>query len=135
MNFIIFVIDTNAQEYLFIFEYKIGSNRMVLGELIKLNNFCYIKDFEFDFFEIVEDPNYALNKEGIYIYKYNHFSDVLHRLDIKLTPEEIKELKIQNKEMFDIMTKKTKEEIFAIINEGGDNHELFRKLFEPRKKK
>ncbi len=39
--------------------------------------------------------NYALNKEGIYIYKYNTFTDVLHRLDIKLTAEEIHELKLK----------------------------------------
>ena len=108
MKYIIFAIDTHIQEFLFIFEYNKGANNVVLGELIKLNNLCYIKEFDFDFFEIIEDPNYALNKEGIYIYKYNTFSDVLHRLDIKLTPEEVVELKAKNKEIFNIMTKKSK---------------------------
>ena len=28
------------------------------------------------------------------------------------------------------MTKKSKAEILAIINEQGDNHELFKKMFE-----
>jgi len=134
MKYIIFAVDTHIEEFLFIFEYNKGGNKIVLGELIKLNNLCYIKDFDFDFFEIVEDPNYALNKEGIYIYKYNSFSDVLHRLDIKLTDVEVQELKLKNKEIFNIMTKKSKEDILAIIHEKGDNHELFKKMFEKEKK-
>ena len=134
MNYIIFEIDTHIQEFLFIFEYTTGSNRLVLGELIKINNLCYTKGFDFDFFEIIEDPNYALNKEGIYIYKYNTFEDILHRLDIQLTAEEIEELKIKNKEIFNIMTKKSKQEILSIIHEGGDNHELFKMMFESKKK-
>jgi hypothetical protein len=134
MNYIIFAVDTHIQEFLFIFEYTIGSNRLVLGELIKINNLCYIKGFDFDFFEIIEDPNYALNKEGIYIYKYNTFEDILHRLDIQLTAEEIEELKIKNKEIFNIMTKKSKQEILLIIHEEGDNHELFKMMFESKKK-
>jgi len=75
-----------------------------------------------------------LNKEGIYIYKYNTFEDILHRLDIQLTAEEIEELKIKNKEIFNIMTKKSKQEILSIIHEGGDNHELFKMMFESKKK-
>jgi len=134
MKYIIFAIDTQIQEFLFILEYNKGENKMVLGELIKLNNFCHIKNFNFDFFEIIEDPNYVLNKEGIYIYKYNSFSDVLQRLDIKLTAEEIHELKSKNKEIFNIMTKKSKAEILSIIYEEGDNHELFKKMFEIKKK-
>ena len=133
MKYIIFSIDTHIQEFLFIFEYNKGSNKIVLGELIKLNNLCYIKNFDFDFFEIIEDPNYALNKEGIYIYKYNTFSDVLHRLEIELSLEEIQELKLKNKEIFNIMTKKSKAEILSIIHEEGDNHELFKKMFEQKK--
>jgi hypothetical protein len=134
MKYIIFAIDTHIEELLFIMEYNKGENRMVLGELIKLNNLCYIKNFDFDFFEIIEDPNYALNKEGIYIYKYNTFTDVLHRLNLTLTLEEAKELKIKNKEIFNIMTKKSKAEILSIIYEQGDNHELFKRMFETKKK-
>jgi len=130
MKYIIFSIDTHIQEFLFILEYAKGENKTILGELIKLNNLCYIKDFDFDFFEIVEDPNYALNKEGIYIYKYNTFSDVLKRLDISLTKAEHAELKFKNKEIFNIMTKKSKGEILSIIHEKGNNHELFKKMFE-----
>jgi hypothetical protein len=133
MKYIIFAIDTHVEELLFIMEYNKGENRMVLGELIKLNNLCYIKNFDFDFFEIVEDPNYALNKEGIYIYKYNTFSDVLHRLNLTLSLEEAKELKMKNKEIFNIMTKKSKAEILSIIYEEGDNHELFKRMFETKK--
>lgn len=133
MKYIIFAIDTHVEELLFIMEYNKGENRMVLGELIKLNNLCYIKNFDFDFFEIIEDPNYALNKEGIYIYKYNTFSDVLHRLNLTLSLEEAKELKIKNKEIFNIMTKKSKAEILSIIYEEGDNHELFKRMFETKK--
>lgn len=130
MKYIIFSIDTNIQEYLFILEYTKGENKKILGELIKLNNLCYIKDFKFDFFEIVEDPNYILNKEGIYIYKYNTFTDVVHRLNLKLTANEIIELKAKNKEIFNIMTKKSKSEILSIIHESGNNHELFKKMFD-----
>jgi len=129
MKYIIFSIDTHIQEFLFILEYAKGENKKILGELIKLYNLCYIKDFDFDFFEIVEDPNYALNKEGIYIYKYNTFSDVLKRLDISLTKAEYAELKFKNKEIFNIMTKKSKGEILSIIHEKGNNHELFKKMF------
>lgn len=132
MKYIIFAITTEMQEFLFIFEYAKGSNKIVLGELIKINNLCHIKGFEFDFFEIVEDPNYALNKEGIYIYKYNTFTDVLQRMDLKLTGDEIAELRTKNKEIFNIMTKKSKAEILSIINEEGDNHELFKKMFEDK---
>jgi len=134
MKYIILSIDTNIQEYLFIVEYTKGESKKILGELIKLNNFCYIKNFEFDFFEIVEDPNYILNKEGIYIYKYNTFTDVLHRMNIKLTSNEVLELKTKNREIFNIMTKKNKAEILSIIHESGDNHELFKKMFEERNK-
>jgi hypothetical protein len=134
MKYIIFAIDTHIEEFLFIMEYNKGENRLVLGELIKLNNLCYIKNFDLDFFEIVEDPNYALNKEGIYIYKYNTFTDVLHRLNIYLTTEEAKILKIKNKEIFDIMTKKSKAEVLCIIYEQGENHELFKRMFEIEKK-
>lgn len=130
MKYIILAIDTHVQEFLFILEYNKGDNKIVLGELIKLNNLCYIKEFDFDFFEIVEDPNYALNKEGIYIHKYTKFSDVMQKLDLTLTTEEIKRLNLKNKEIFDIMTKKNKAEILAIIHEQGDNHELFKKMFE-----
>lgn len=134
MKYIIFAIDTHIEEFLFIIEYNKGENKMILGELIKLNNLCYIKNFDFDFFEIIEDPNYALNKEGIYIYKYNTFTDVLHRLNLTLTLEEAKELKIKNKEIFNIMTKKSKAEVLSIIYEQGDNHELFKRMFEKKKK-
>jgi hypothetical protein len=135
MKFIIFSIDTHVEEFLFIFEYAKGENKIVLGELVKLNNLCYIKDFDLDFFEIVEDPNYALNKEGIYIYKYNTFSDVLHRLNLKLTSSEIQELRMKNREIFNILTKKSKSEILSIIHEKNENHDLFKKMFEPRNKK
>jgi hypothetical protein len=135
MKYIIFAIDTHIEEFLFILEYNKGENKMVLGELIKLNNLCYIKEFDFDFFEIVEDPNYVLNKEGIYIYKYNKFSDVLHRINIELSSEELLELKTKNRQIFNIMTKKSKAEILSIIYEEGDNHELFKKMFEINKEK
>jgi hypothetical protein len=98
-----------------------------------LSNLCHIKDFGFDFFEIIEDPNYELNKEGIYIYKYNNFTDVLKRLELTLTSNEIAELRLKNKEIFEIMTTKNKAEILAIIEEKGDNHELFKKMFEEEK--
>src|ERR1700761_4322307 len=135
MKYIIFAIDTHIEEFLFIMEYNKGENKMVLGELIKLNNLCYIKEFDFDFFEIVEDPNYVLNKEGIYIYKYNKFSDVLHRINIELSSEELLELKTKNRQIFNITTKKSKAEILSIIYEEGDNHELFKKMFEINKEK
>ena len=135
MKYIIFAIDTHIEEFLFILEYNKGENKMILGELIKLNNLCYIKEFNFDFFEIVEDPNYVLNKEGIYIYKYNKFSDVLHRINIELSSEELLELKTKNRQIFNITTKKSKAEILSIIYEEGDNHELFKKMFEINKEK
>lgn len=134
MKYIIFSIDNHIEEFLFILEYTKGENRIILGELVKINNLCYIKGFEFDFFEIIEDPNYALNKEGIYIYKYNTFSDVLQRLDITLTHEEMQHLKAKNKEIFNILTKKSKSEILSIIHEKNDNHELFKKMFEKKNK-
>lgn len=133
MKYIIFAIDTHIEEFLFIFEYNIGENRIVLGELVKLNNLCYLRGFELDFFEIIEDPNYALNKEGIYIYKYNSFTDLLKRMDIQLTPEEIRELKIKNKFVFNTLTKKSNQEIMAIIQ--NQDPELFRQIFEKEKNK
>jgi len=133
MKYIIFAIDNHIEEFLFIFEYGIGENRIVLGELVKLNNLCYLRGFELDFFEIIEDPNYALNKEGIYIYKYNNFTDLLKRMDIQLTPEEIKELKIKNKFVFNTLTKKSNQEIMAIIQ--NQDPELFRQIFEKEKRK
>lgn len=131
MKYIIFAIDTHIEEFLFIFEYAIGDNRLVLGELVKLNNLCYLRGFELDFFEIVEDPSIQLSKEGIYIYKYNNFTDLLRRLDINLTPEEIKELKIKNKLVFNTLTKKNNQEILLIIN--NQDPELFRRIFEIKK--
>ena len=134
MKYIIFSIDNHIQEFLFIIEYSIGENKIILGELIKINNLCYIKEFDFDFFEIIEDPNYALNKEGIYIYKYDSFTDVLQRMNLTLNTVEAQDLRFKNKEIFDIMTKKSKSEILLIIHEKGDNHELFKKMFEEKKK-
>jgi len=131
MKYIIFAIDTHIEEFLFIFEYTTGSNRIVLGELVKLNNLCYLKGFELDFFEIVEDPSIQLSKEGIYIYKYNNFTDLLRRLDINLTPDEIQELKLKNKLVFDTLTKKNNQEIMLIVN--NQDPELFRQIFEIKK--
>ena len=132
MKLIILAIDNHVQEFLFIIKYSQEESRNILGELIKINNLCYIKEFDFEFFEIIEDPNYVLNKEGIYIYKYNTFTDVLQRMDLKLTSAELQELRIKNKEIFDIMTKKNKDEILSIIYEQGDNHALFKKMFEKK---
>jgi hypothetical protein len=50
-----------------------------------------------------------------------------------LTIDETQELKLKNKEIFNIMTKKSKAEILSIIHEQGDNHELFKKMFEKKK--
>jgi len=133
MHYIIFAIDTNIDEFIFILEYTTGDNRMALGEIIKLNSFCYIKGFELDFFEMTENPYLVLDTEGIYIYKYNSFTDMLNRLDIKLTPEEIKDLKIKNKLVHDTLVKKSNQEIMSIIH--GKNHDLFKNLFEEKKKK
>src|SRR3954471_17405003 len=113
MKYIILSIDNHMGEFLFIIEYTKGENRNILGELIKLNNLCYIKDFNFDFFEITEDPSLLLSKEGIYIYKYESFRDVLERLNIKLTDSEIKYLKIINKDIFHIMLNKNRSEMMS----------------------
>lgn len=133
MKYIIFSIDNHKEEFLFIIEYIKGEKRFILGELIKLNNLCYIKDFDFDFFEVVEDPSIILNKEGIYIYKYNSFTDVINRLDIKLKGNEIKDLKITNKDILHIILNKNREEIMTIIhNKEGKYYELLKKLFESK---
>jgi hypothetical protein len=129
MKYIIFSIDTNIQEFLFVLNYTKGEEKAVLGELIKLNNFCYIKNFEFDFFEIIQDPNKILFKEGIYIYEYNTFEDLLNRLNLQLTFEEINQLNKKNKEILNILTKKSKSEILSIIYQENENKELFTKLF------
>jgi hypothetical protein len=136
MKYIIFSIDNHIEEFLFIIEYTKGENRNILGELIKLNNFCHIKDFDFDFFEVTEDPSIALSKQGIYIYKYNSFTDVINRLNIKLMNEDIKDLKIINKDIFHIMLNKNRSEIMSIIhNKEGKYYELLKKLFEAKKNK
>jgi len=135
MKYIVLSIDNHIQEFLFIIEYPKGANKIVLGELIKLSNLCYIKDFNFDFFEVIEDPTISLSKEGIYIYKYDSFSDVLHRLNIKLTSTEIRDLKMTNKEIFHLMTQKNKAEILSIIHSQGKYHEIFKKMFDINIKK
>ena len=131
MKYIIFSINDNTQEYLFIIKYVATDVVKILGELIKINNLCYIKGYEFDSFEIIEDPNYALNQEGIYIYEYTSYKNIFYRLDITLTADELKELRIKNKEIIEIMTKKNKQEILFIINQKGNNYELFQKMFDP----
>ena len=133
MNYIIFSIDNHTEEFIFIYEYAKGANRLVLGELVKLNNLCYLKGFELDFFEVIEDPSIQLSKEGIYIYKYNNFSDVLKRLDITLTSAEIQDLKLKNKLVFETLTKKNNQEILLIVN--NQDPELFRQIFEIGKNK
>jgi len=136
MKYIIFSIDNHTEEFLFIIEYIKGDNRYILGELIKLNNLCYIKDFDFNFFEATTDPSIALSKEGIYIYKYNSFTNVLNRLDINLRSSEIEFLKISYKDIFNIMLNKNKEEIMSIIhNKEGKYYELLKNLFESKKNK
>lgn len=136
MKYIIFSIDNHIEEFLFIIEYTKGENRNILGELIKLNNLCYIKDFDLDFFEITEDPSIILSKDGIYIYKYESFIDVIKRLNIKLTDSDIRFLKINNKDIFHIMLNKNRSEIMSIIhNKEGNYHELLKKLFESKKNK
>jgi hypothetical protein len=136
MKYIIFSIDNHTTEFLFIIEYIKGDNRHILGELIKLSNLCYIRDFDFDFFEVVEDPSIILSKEGIYIYKYNSFSDVINRLGINLKGSEVKYLKITNNDVFHIMLNKSRDEIMFIIhNNDGKYYELLKKLFESKKNK
>ena len=131
MKYIIFSIDNHTEEFLFIIEYIKGDNRYILGELIKLNNLCYTKGFDFNFFEVTTDPSIALSKEGIYIYKYNSFTNVLNRLDINLRSSEIEFLKISYKDIFNIMLNKNKEELMFIIhNKEGKYYELLKNLFE-----
>jgi len=136
MKYIILSIDNHIEEFLFIIEYTKGENRNILGELIKLNNLCYIKDFDFDFFEVVEDPSVALSKEGIYIYKYESFTDVMNRLNIRLKEGDVENLRVINKDIFHIMLNKNRSEIMSIIhNKEGKYYELLKKLFDSKKNK
>jgi len=135
MKFIIFSIDNHREEFLFIIEYTKVENRNILGELVKLSNLCYIKDFTFDFFEVKDNPSIALSKEGIYIYKYESFTDVMNRLNIKLDVDDTRYLKTSSKDMFHIMLNKNKSEIMVMVNnKEGEYHELFKKFFESRSK-
>lgn len=132
-NFMIMVVDIYPEEYFFILEYNTGGeSKRVLSELIRVHNLCEVKGYGFDFFEIAEDPNYALNKEGIYIHKYNQLSDVLRELDIKLTKTELAELRLKNKNALDILMSKSKEELIFILNDKSENHELLKKIFEKK---
>ena len=136
MKYIIFSIDNHIEEFLFIIEYTKGENRNILGELIKLNNLCHIKDFDFDFFEVEEDPRIALSNQGIYIYKYESFTDVMNRLNIRLKENDADNLRLINKDIFHIMLNKNRSEIMSIIhNKEGKYYELLKKLFESKKNK
>jgi hypothetical protein len=133
MEYIVFSIDNHIEEFLFIIEYTKGENRNILGELVKLSNLCYIKDFDFDFFDVPANPSIQLSKEGIYIYKYNSFTDVMHRLNIKLNAADMDFLKTSSKEVFHIMVNKEKSEIMSMINnKEGEYHALLKKFFESK---
>jgi|SRR6185369_629135 len=133
MEYIVFSIDNNVQEFLFIIEYTKAENNNILGELVKLSNLCYIKDFDFDFFDVPANPSIEFSKEGIYIYKYEGFTDVLNRLNIKLNADDIAFFKKASKEMYHIMVNNSKPEIMSIINnKEGEYHELLKKFFESK---
>lgn len=132
----IFAIDTNVDEFFFIFQYTAGTERnIVMPEIVKINNICFLRDYTFDFFDICENPNSALNKEGIYVHDYHNVVDVMKKLDFVFETDEEKQFFYKkNKEILNILTKKSKAEILYLIYEEGENHEIFRKLFGKLKK-
>jgi hypothetical protein len=97
-----FLIVKDNIDFIFCFKCNdIGSNSCnieILGEMLKLNNFCYVKGYEFDY--IVLDPfdNYKFRDESMIVCRYN-FNDldfVLKILNSRLTPFEECELCLLN---------------------------------------
>ena len=70
MKYIILEINTKPEIFLFLYEYTTEDTRLMLGELIKVSNICYLKGYSFDFIQIMEDPNLILSKDDVYIYNY-----------------------------------------------------------------
>ena len=101
VKYMIFAIDTHVDEFFFIFQYTEGTERnVVMPEIIKVNNICVLRDYTFDFFDISENPNSTLNKEGIYIHDYHNVVDVMKKLDFVFeTDEEKKFFYSKNKEI------------------------------------
>lgn len=129
MSYIVFSINNHIQEFLFVFSYNKGEEAVILGELVKLNNLCDIKGYDFDFFEVYKDPNIVLFKQHIHIYKYETFLDAVQRLDLNLSPEELQTLSIQDKEVYNILTKKSKSEILSLLyQEDHKYNKLLKKL-------
>ena len=130
MNYIIFSINNNIEELMFIFSYNKGEKVVILGELVKLNDLFNLKGMSFNFFEVAKDPTSILFKNHIYIYKYNTFGEAVDCLNIQLTTEELKDLNLQNKEVYNISTKKNKNEILSLLyKEKHKNAKLLKKLF------
>lgn len=131
IKYMIFAIDTHVEEFLFIFQYTEGTERnIVMPEIVKINNICCLRDYDFDFFEICENPNSTLNKEGTNIDDYHNIVDVMKKLDFVFENDEEKAFFYKkNKEILNILTKKSKSEILFILYQEGENHEILRKLF------
>ena len=134
MHYIVFSIDPHMGEYLFLLEYASADSLYALSELVKINTLCYMKGFDFDFFELGVDPNYFLQQEGVYLYKFVDVGDVLNRLDIDFTTSEREFFDMKNQEITNILTTKKKDQILAIIHQNTENYEIFKMLFETKDK-
>lgn len=130
MNYIVFVINNNIMDLMFIFSYAVGEETWVLGEVIKLGNLCEMMGYDFNFYELSKDPKAVLFKDHNYIFRYDTLADALHKLNINININELHKLNIQSKEVYNILTTRSKEDIIYLLNkEDREQYKLLKKLF------
>lgn len=130
-SYIVFSILIDAKEHLFMFSYNKDSNEtfLALGALIRISNLCYIKGYGFDFFEVMQDPNLILLKEGIYITEYTNMEDLIKTLNIELDLLEQCNLCKLDHRMYTVLKRGNHGEILALLHGQTELSEQLRKLF------
>lgn len=127
---VIFVIDCNTVEHMFVMSYVVGQESWILGELLRLSDLCHAMGYDFSYIEVSKDPKPLLFRDNNNIYRYDTFADALHQLNIKLDPNKLSELGLQDKEVYNVVTERTKEEILYLMNkEEREKYKLLKKLF------
>jgi len=136
MAYVIIVKDNI--EFIFFFSCnEKGSNScnfQILGEILKLRNFCYVKGYPFDYI-VLDHLNYDVQNDiktgNLIIHKYNNnLNIVLEILKSRLAPLEQCELCLINEGSFYMLENMSESEILSMLKKDLETSEVFNKLYK-----
>jgi len=124
---LILVFANNSQEIIFVMS-NTGNNATMIGELIKISNFCEIKGLNFTYFTWEDDPSLVIRSKDAIMYDYVSFNDTLSKLNMKLTSAEYKELHKMNGQIYYTISTKNKSDILYLAHQDNTLAKFLKKL-------